>query len=211
MFDKFITDFTLEQAVYQTLYEIAGTYDLGSPNRLRDVMARSNTVISGSWALLVIFQESFKANDLDLYTSGSDDTGSHILLSFLASQGYEVVTSMDTNYLWTSTTNLSTIRHIFKLAKPGQTGTINVIVSRTLSELHPIFEFHSTLVMNFIAWYGFVCLHSGLTLQGRGIINHYPIPDAIIPCIQKYATRGFDLRASLDVWAETYLHTCGRT
>lgn len=177
-------------------------------------MARTNTVISGSWALLAIFPDSFTANDLDLYTTGSPNIEKNELLSFLSSHGYCVVTSMDSDYFMSTpfaNNNSTAIQCIYKLARltTEQHPTINVIVSKTASELQPIFEFHSTIVMNFIAWYGLVCLYPSLTLCGRGLINHCPIPDRIIPCLQKYFNRGFDLRIDVDTWEDTSPHFCG--
>lgn len=198
-----------ENTAHVALAQITEAYNLGTVNQLREVMAHTNTVVSGSWALLAIFPNSFQPNDLDLYTSGSQDIYTNPLMEFLGRHGYYVITSMDTNYFQFTTGTRNTIRYIFKLGKPDHTATINVIVSRTLSELHPIFEFHSTIVMNFIAWYGFVCLYPSLTLHGRGLINHNPIPEQVNSCLEKYINRGFDLRRGLEEWEDISSHLCG--
>ncbi|KIO14866.1 hypothetical protein M404DRAFT_117251, partial [Pisolithus tinctorius Marx 270] len=48
---------------------------------------------------------------------------------------------------------------------------INVIVSSTVAAMSPIFEFHSTAVMNFIAADHIFCAYPTLTLHKMSLVN----------------------------------------
>ncbi|KAH6890746.1 hypothetical protein BKA70DRAFT_1234458 [Coprinopsis sp. MPI-PUGE-AT-0042] len=85
---------------------------------------------------------------------------------------------------------------------------INVIVSSTRSALVPIVAFHSTPVMNFIAYFGIVSLYGNLTSRGVGWINRYPKSadgkhlwyhkkDSI--WLEKYQQRGYTLWTGSDI------------
>ncbi|KAF8180871.1 hypothetical protein BJ912DRAFT_855031, partial [Pholiota molesta] len=75
--------------------------------------------------------------------------------------------------------------------------------------LLPIVHFHSTVVMNYIASYGLVCLYPELTLGRRGVVNHQNIPHRVANSIQKYRERGFDIQTGLNAWDATREHECG--
>lgn len=174
------------------------------------MMALTNTVISGSWALLAIFPDSFIPGDLDFYTAKSQSNNYGLFIPFLESRGYRIVSFADANYgPGPEPENFpenTEIEFIFKLS--NGTTFINVVFSQSQSGLQPIFEFHSTVVMNYIAWYGVVCLYPGLTLKRRGLINHHVLPSRVAACIEKYRSRGFDLQPSLGIWNSTRAHIC---
>ncbi|KAH6905252.1 hypothetical protein BKA70DRAFT_1226018 [Coprinopsis sp. MPI-PUGE-AT-0042] len=96
---------------------------------------------------------------------------------------------------------------------------INVIVSSTRSALVPIVAFHSTPVMNFVAYFGIVSLYGNVTSHGVGWINRYPKSangkhlwyhknDKV--WLEKYEKRGFTLWTGSDIPGVTLGgHRCG--
>jgi hypothetical protein len=176
------------------------------------MMKETSTVISGSWALLPLFPNAFVPRDLDFYTSTfRHRRSSNPVITFLIFHGYHIVSMADANYIFGLRRDSTGIAFVLKLSKQvnREFRSINVIISQTESELQPIFRFHSTVVMNYIAWYGFVCLYPRLTFKRHGLINHINPSPHIISCINKYRIRGFDLQPSLNVWDDTRIHTCG--
>lgn len=201
--------------VLDVLSRICATYELGSAADLRTIMDTTHTVISGSWALYAIFPDAFVPGDLDLYTSGPEKRRFNRLIMFLISRGYSVVSFAEEEYMGADfDLKAADIDHIIKLSKRSSTGThrhINIITSRSPFQIRPIFHFHSTVVMNFIASYGLVCLYPELTLYRRGLINDpTPVP-RVVSCVKKYRDRGFDLRPRLDAWLNTQTQVCGHS
>ncbi|KIN97310.1 hypothetical protein M404DRAFT_160711, partial [Pisolithus tinctorius Marx 270] len=88
---------------------------------------------------------------------------------------------------------------------------IDVIVSRTSTAISPLFQFHSTAVMNFISADSIFCAYPNLTFHRRALINSLPVYNGSIgfktmAALQKYASRGFDFGACEDVHHMPY--TC---
>ncbi|KAI0708642.1 hypothetical protein C8Q76DRAFT_597912, partial [Earliella scabrosa] len=79
----------------------------------------------------------------------------------------------------------------------GGKGAIDVIESATISALHPLAFFWSTLVMNFISADAYCIAYPEHMLAGRGLINPRCYgPDGNINkrtavCVQKYQDRGY--------------------
>jgi hypothetical protein len=196
--------------VENVLSEIATTYDLGTGPELRELMKTTHAVISGSWALYALFPQAFRPGDLDFYVSKTRRTRANLLTYVLYLKGYKAVAYGDTTYLDIDD-NDSAIFIVLKYAKPAGPASkcINIVISRARSEIDPIFHFHSTLVMNYIAPYGLVCLYPELTLRRRGLINHREVPRRVAHCITKYRDRGFDLQTDPNAWQETRDHVCG--
>ncbi|KAH6907215.1 hypothetical protein BKA70DRAFT_1104944 [Coprinopsis sp. MPI-PUGE-AT-0042] len=94
---------------------------------------------------------------------------------------------------------------------------INVIVSSTRSALVPIVAFHSTPVMNFIAYFGVVTLYAELTDRGEGWMNRYMKADSKelryyrndYAWIEKYEERGYALWTGSDIPGPSKDHRCG--
>ncbi|CAA7269286.1 unnamed protein product [Cyclocybe aegerita] len=153
----------VQQDLHITVEEIAASYLLGPANILLAVMGISHAIISGSYALLVFFHGTFIPQDLDIYVPVQ---WIHILKAYIVERGWKKNDDhKDTAYDMASVLDILLFKH------PQSNRTINVIISRTSSAIQPIVEFHSTLVMNYIASYGVVCLYPTLTLMGKGIIR----------------------------------------
>jgi hypothetical protein len=88
---------------------------------------------------------------------------------------------------------------------------------RRRSALVPIVAFHSTPVMNFIAYFGVVTLYKDLTKRGVGWINRYPRRDGTglsyyrnDNCwMEKYEERGYELWTGSDIPGPSEEHRCG--
>ncbi|KIO01333.1 hypothetical protein M404DRAFT_95479, partial [Pisolithus tinctorius Marx 270] len=74
---------------------------------------------------------------------------------------------------------------------------IDVVVSKTMTAISLLFQFHSTAVMNFISTDSIFCAYPSLTLHRRALINAYPIYSGSLgsktmAALQKYNSHGFD-------------------
>ncbi|KAJ2920786.1 hypothetical protein H1R20_g16308, partial [Candolleomyces eurysporus] len=129
-------------------------------------------------------------NNLDLFTS-MDAYG--MVLSYLKKKGYAQCKQIYPRgtHLPEYGSNLRDISLIFELINK-KAYKINVIVSKG-QPLLPILHFHSTPVMNYIAYHGLVCLYDIMVYQ-LGIANYMEsIPDCVKACFAKYQERGFEI------------------
>ncbi|KIN98795.1 hypothetical protein M404DRAFT_156900 [Pisolithus tinctorius Marx 270] len=81
---------------------------------------------------------------------------------------------------------------------------IDVVVSKTMTTISPLFQFHSTAVMNFISADSIFCTYPGLTLHRHVLINAYPIYSGSLrsktmAALQKYNSHGFDFIPCEDI------------
>ncbi|KAI6036919.1 hypothetical protein BKA83DRAFT_112210, partial [Pisolithus microcarpus] len=72
---------------------------------------------------------------------------------------------------------------------------IDVVISRTSTALSPIFQFHSTAVMNFVSADTIFCSYPELMLRRLSMVNAGPLycsPDrrGVLDAVRKYQTRG---------------------
>ncbi|KAF8169495.1 hypothetical protein BJ912DRAFT_1086852 [Pholiota molesta] len=176
-------------------------------------METTHTVISGSWALYALFPDAFIPGDLDLYTSNPKKQLFTPLIRYLIPRGYTIASLEDENYIAAQVDlEAADIGNIMKLSKKNIYDTrrhINIITSRSQVQIRPIFRFHSTVVMNYIASYGLVCLYPELTLHRRGLINDPAPSPHVHECVNKYRKRGFDMRPNLEAWDNT--HVCSHS
>ncbi|KAH6896344.1 hypothetical protein BKA70DRAFT_1438264 [Coprinopsis sp. MPI-PUGE-AT-0042] len=88
------------------------------------------------------------------------------------------------------------IQRVFEVASPTTGKTINIIESSIETPLAPLPFFHSSIVINYIAFHGLVVLHPGTTVEGIG----YKSPEQGAPskakaeaAWAKYVGRGFEI------------------
>ncbi|KAH6876481.1 hypothetical protein BKA70DRAFT_1128323 [Coprinopsis sp. MPI-PUGE-AT-0042] len=96
---------------------------------------------------------------------------------------------------------------------------VHEITLSTRSALVPIIAFHSTPVMNFVAYFGIVSLYGKLTSRGVGWINRYPksadgkdlwYHKNDNAWLEKYKKRGYSLWTGSDIPGATPGgHRCG--
>jgi hypothetical protein len=162
-------------------------------------MKQTNTYISGSVALVALHPASFRPNDIDFYVSSS--TG-NTFVEYITSLDVERLPILSSPYA-----NMGNIKKIMRFRRASVTGTINIIFSRTSNPLQLIFEFHSTLLMNYISWYGVVSFYPELTLNKKGFAN--VVHPGVFNAFDKYKLRGFRIELnSTDMGSEFQDHLC---
>ena len=124
-------------------------------------MKTTGTVISGSAALAVLFRGEFMPQDLDFYVN---EKGFTTMLLFLMDQNYQVTTSR--RYYKSQKRNTKS-PIILTLKYKNENMKIDLITTNEEQVVHTITQFHSTVVMNYIAFYGIVCLYPDWTLQKK--------------------------------------------
>ncbi|KAH6891697.1 hypothetical protein BKA70DRAFT_1072531, partial [Coprinopsis sp. MPI-PUGE-AT-0042] len=88
------------------------------------------------------------------------------------------------------------IRRVFEVTNPSTGKSINIIESLLDTPLAPLPFFHSSLVMNYIAFHGLVVLHPRTTVEGIGHKNRDPtsvLSAKTKEAWAKYTDRGFKL------------------
>ncbi|KIO09006.1 hypothetical protein M404DRAFT_51775, partial [Pisolithus tinctorius Marx 270] len=110
----------------------------------------------------------------------------------LECEGYNVIRE---TCIEASPYNTTTIHSILTFS--NGTHYIDVIVSKTSTALSPLFQFHSTAVMNFISTDTIFCAYPNLTFVHHVLINPHPIYYGTLSfktmaALQKYASRGFE-------------------
>ncbi|KAI6141934.1 hypothetical protein BKA82DRAFT_3925531, partial [Pisolithus tinctorius] len=156
------------------------------------ILCTCDAVVSGSCALHMLLpanETSWVPADLDIYVSCC-----HMAcLAHLLGSGYLIVHQRAVD---AGPYGSSSICSVISFAN-GQR-SIDVIVSSTVAAVPPIFEFHSTAVMNFIAADHIYCAYPTLTLHKMSLVNAGPIyfePLGMktMCTLEKYGTHGFVL------------------
>ena len=138
-------------------------YDFVTRHALHCFMQQNKVIISGSTALLALHSGMLQAKDLDLYVPIANQVAAD---EFLNETGYTIV-GHGPDHSAREYENGWAIR-VDRYAKGGK--MIDVVYTKG-SPVRAVAEFHSTLVMNYIAWYGLVCLYPALTLDKKALIN----------------------------------------
>ncbi|KAJ2916176.1 hypothetical protein MD484_g4251, partial [Candolleomyces efflorescens] len=158
---------------------------------LLDQMQEHRVYISGSFPLSLT-HPSIRPNDLDFYVNKANTEG---IVEYLHTKGYgrpaELGSSKPT-YREGAHTDSNGIMKV--LAMEHEKGSkINVVVTEG-PPIQVIPLFHSTVVMNYIAFHGMVMLYPRLTLRNKGMINCAgKLTEKVEKCIEKYRDRGFML------------------
>ncbi|KAI5994668.1 hypothetical protein EDD15DRAFT_2165720 [Pisolithus albus] len=158
---------------------------------LLDIIRCCDTVISGSTALHLLLPEygtPWTPSDLDIYVP---QRNTDMLLKLVTRQGYEVIVEPPVRRVGYTYTH---VNRVVILSNGRQ--CVDVIVSRTRTALSPIFQFHSTVVMNFISGDTMFSSYLALTLRHLSLVNAGPLyydaeKHAMIRTIRKYVSRGF--------------------
>ncbi|KIO06637.1 hypothetical protein M404DRAFT_57506, partial [Pisolithus tinctorius Marx 270] len=133
---------------------------------ITNMLSACDAVISGSAALRMILPANacnWAPSNLDIYVARNSSTQ---LYNLLQKQDYHLVSqcnSSDGDYPPSTIFTVSTFGNGHK--------HIDVIVSKTTSALSPIFQFHSTAVMNFFSANSLFCAYPSLTLRHHAMIN----------------------------------------
>jgi hypothetical protein len=188
-------------------------FRLGSVSDLRLVLQQTGACIAGSTTLYLLRPGRFVPNDIDFYVK---PLGFPLLLEYMINHDYKVSTTIRGPHMQLPTaTTLGLQEHNYKFHanhiavlldmhhRSSPSLKINLVVSRAPHIVSTITKFHSTIVMNYLAWYGLVSLYPRWTMQNVGLINRRNLGFGIV---EKYRGRGFALCSSMDVVEEN--HVC---
>lgn len=162
-------------------------FELGSVSDLLTAMRISGAVVSGSYPLIVLFPGAFQPNDLDFYVPIKYR---HFLVSFLVTKGYTAIHTANA-YNFFATSSITVVHRFAREVDGHRFPTINVVCVGRTSPIVAVADFHSTVAMNFIAYYGFVCLYPELTLRRQGLV--LDSTGRHVAWVDKYRGRGFTL------------------
>lgn len=176
------------------------------PSALLDVMETADAVVSGSAALAMIIPNTFVPADLDIYVPYSNEgLVSDHLTSVLGYQEEERTSRPHPDMV-------SYPGRIIAHVSLFRNGLVSVHVVSIVGNnaVLPLFQFHSTIVMNFISSHGLYSAYPRLTLARQGLINVAgKLDQAQLVCIEKYTQRGFTLGHRLPN-SEYDTHQCGK-
>jgi hypothetical protein len=146
----------------QTLGQIVNRFKFDW-NILRTVMVTTGAVISGSSALAVLKAGEFVPQDLDIYVT-SDNFAT--VLVFFNEQEYniQIPAPSSTKKKYPTSTVVLTLKN-------GTGEKIDLIATTEPHIIHAITQFHSTCVMNYISYYGIVCLYPEWTMRNKGFVR----------------------------------------
>ncbi|KAJ7164307.1 hypothetical protein C8R46DRAFT_901721, partial [Mycena filopes] len=162
-------------------------------------------IVSGSAVLRMVTNLDFKPGDLDIYVPDSqEETAINLCTERL---GFQLTMSMDP--LYDTNTSLGTVHWLAK-----GTFKLNVMVVKGENAALAIFQFHSTIVMNFLTANGLYCAYPTLTLSNLAIPNR-PImrreggfSQRCRDCFEKYRGRGVTYQTDARDFPGHAFHTC---
>lgn len=164
---------------------------------LIDMLRSCDAVVSGSTALRILMPDvgiPWSPSDLDIYLPRHTLT---VMLRRMQHEGYTIIAEPPVKR---SGYNYSHVSRVLVVGN-GQC-TVDLVVSRTSTALSPIFQFHSTVVMNFVSADTVFCGYPTLTLRGLSMVNAGPLyysadKRPILSAMQKYLLRGIRDNASM--------------
>jgi len=165
-------------------------------------MAATGAIISGSAALALLHHQVFSPHDLDFYVL---QDGYVSLLEFVQHHGYR--TEANCGIPVACEKDAAPVQRLVHLQSKKEIKIVTILAQHVVQG---ITNFHSSLVMNYIAWYGIVSLYPEWTLAKKGLI----VKDTskTLQCFEKYKTRGFTVDRNNTVLDDTdYEHWCEMT
>ena len=187
--------------MFDTFKEMLAGYKL-EWNALRPIMAATGAVISGSTALAVLLGGEFVPHDLDIYVNTK---GFGAMLAFLTNHGYQVIPQP--HYARKKGYEDSKIVLTLKRNGDSEGEKIDLIGTTEVHVLTTITEFHSTMVMNYIASYGIVCLYPEWTMRKNGLVTRRNVAYKVL---NKYRGRGFKIAYTpAELTKHDNNHKCG--
>ncbi|KAH7099616.1 hypothetical protein BKA62DRAFT_621259 [Auriculariales sp. MPI-PUGE-AT-0066] len=193
----------------------------------RQLQARLEFLICGSQALQLMDRTTYENSDLDLYISRSHtkEVGEYLLAagytyirlrepcigpaSFedaihrfedLDSDDYPFSTRTGEFRTFTFRKRLNPSDTSVPLHEDSSALQVQVVAARRRGHLFSVvLQFHSTVVMNFIAWDRAVSMYPRATFERReGLLNYDKKSFSDTPAIEKYESRGFRIRTEIE-------------
>lgn len=171
---------------------------LNSIDDFNNILQSTGAVISGSSALNIVQAKegAVEINDLDVYTT---QTNFNQLVQFLEKkEKYKLIGNFSRPPA--GPYNTSGISRLLRFKKGDN--KIDVIVTNMSAAPSPIFQFHTTVVMNFISADTIFCAYPAWTLNMMGLIHPRMYKQnstnlATINGLAKYVKRGFSLYSDI--------------
>ncbi|KAG6820143.1 hypothetical protein H0H93_004847 [Arthromyces matolae] len=176
-----------------------------------DLMRRTNSVISGSFVLLIINEPNFSAGDIDFYVPFEQED---YFVSQLVSR-YQLIDCTPARKTLANVTSgykLPGIKLIRILRAADKSININVIVSTNKNPLTPITFFHSSVVMNYLSAHELYVAYPLLTCNHWNIINSDRMTQSetdvvrFLGALYKYELRGYDSDTETADWDGLPVH-----
>ena len=167
-------------AMQERLHRLCVRFHFADVYSLRNTMAQSGAIISGSAALAVLQWQMQEPSDIDFYVP---PMGLAQLLKFVLAHGYELTTPTLEEKKYPS-------RLVLKLLHPVSAACVDIVVPAK-HVVEEVTEFHSTVVMNYVTYYGVVSLYPTWTMARMGAVIKEGAEES--GCIQKYRDRGFTM------------------
>jgi hypothetical protein len=215
----------VHNAIRDTVLHVLGHYS-DSPVEFLQELLHQHAVVSGSVVLhtmlsinfLASFRESitWTPNDIDIYIPKSESDPPPFISYMINTEHYDLIPpDGDRDRLNDLYPN---IRQIFYLQRDDL--RMDVIVANSEFTAGPIFDFHSTLLFNFITGNGLFSAYPVMTCRLRGLFNPRrftlkQFAPALPPAnvrhgLMKYVHRGFDIRRNPSSWPNDCPHICCR-
>ncbi|KAI6153940.1 hypothetical protein BKA82DRAFT_23163 [Pisolithus tinctorius] len=137
---------------------------------LMGLLRSCDAVVSGSCVLHLMLpanETPWVSTDLDIYVSSCQLTYLSVLLE---REGYVVMHQCSVEAGPYGSSSICSVVSFSNMHR-----SIDVIVSSTVAAVSPIFEFHSTAVMNFITADNIFCAYPMLTLELMSMVNAGPL------------------------------------
>lgn len=163
------------------------------------LLKTTGAVVSGSSALNMVQAKrgAVEINDLDVYITLP--FFQELVSFFKETEGYKMVRRFHRPH--PGPYNNTDIAKLFRLHKNGQ--RVDIMVTSLPSAVAPIFQSHSTVIMNFISAQAVFCAYPGWTLNMAGLIHPRTYKQnatnlETINGLAKYMRRGFNLYSEIE-------------
>ena len=166
---------------------------------MKAIMLTTGAVISGSAALAVLQGGEFIPQDLDIYVTSKNMAA---VLVFLQEQNYAVVIPVPgaKKNVYPKSSVTLTLRNDIR-------EKIDLVATTEQHVIHAVTQFHSTCVMNYIVYYGIVCLYPEWTMRKTAFVKAELMDEAVI---HKYQGRRFAMmKVSSEMPEYEPMHKCG--
>ncbi|EIM85261.1 uncharacterized protein STEHIDRAFT_111872 [Stereum hirsutum FP-91666 SS1] len=185
----------LVQQFLSRKYHITLLPYIKDPSSFRDVLRRSHSVISGSFALEFSLHGTTRppinVGDIEIYAGVANTIT--IIEHLRREEGYLAIPLSILPCISYIDDYDGGIAAVVRMLHPRGT-KIDVICSLRISALHPITFFWSTAIMSFLTSDGFCSAYHALTERGIACLNpSRDLTPRIRRCITKYEQRGFKI------------------
>ena len=153
------TQLQASMAMQEHLHHLCIRFYFANIYSLHNMMAQSSAIIPGSAALAVLQWQMQEPSDIDFYVP---PMGLAQLLKFVLAHGYELTTPTLGEKKYPS-------RLVLKLLHPVLAACVDIVVLAK-HVVEEVTKFHSTIVMNYVTYYGVVSLYPTWTMARMGAV-----------------------------------------